>query len=98
MPVINNLDAEAVGVALGTEGDAARAGVFDRVRYEVAQDLLDEGGIAVNALGAASDLQPQSLAGGNTHELVLDLVEELFDRKIGPLRFDGARFELADVE
>ena len=95
---VPDLDADRAVAPAAAEQHLAALGVFQRVRQQVADHLLEQARIAVDVQAARNDPQRQPLRLGVIGELVAQPVEQVVDREAHRLGLDGAGLDLVDVE
>src|SRR6266705_536362 len=91
---------DAHGIAATATADHHAPGVRipDSVGHEIAQNPLEQRGIAAHYRAGAHEPQTQPFAGGVRCALAADLVEDRLDGKVEDLRAHDAGVELGDVE
>ena len=95
---VPDLDAELVAAPSAAEQDLAVAGIFHRIRQQIADDLLEQPRIAAHSQAARDHAPVEAIGRCVIRELGPQLVEQALDRKICDRRGDDSRFELVDVE
>ena len=72
--------------------------VFQGVREEIADHLLQEARIAPNVQPAARHAESEAGRLGMIRQLVPQSVQNIVHGEVGDIRLDGAHFDLIDIE
>jgi hypothetical protein len=73
-------------------------GIFQRVRNQVADHLLEEATIASNGQCAGNHPQREARRLRVVCQLVPEVIKQLVHREVGFFRLYGSRFNLVDVQ
>ena len=95
---ITNLDGEAAFVSPATEQDLATPGVFQGIRKQVPDHLLQQSRIAAYRKAAENHTQSKTLCLRVGGELILHAREQIVDRELNDFGANGAGLDLVYVE
>src|SRR3954452_13538070 len=97
-PRIPDLDAEILSTTAAAKQHLAVRGIFQRVRKQVADHLLQQARVAVYHDTALNHAQFKSVGLRVIGEFILQPVQQITDRKADDLRTDNARIDLVHIE
>jgi hypothetical protein len=97
-PGVPDLDPQLVAAPSAAEQNLARIGILHRVRQQVADHLLEQAGIAVDAEAARDHTPAETVRRRVKGELRPQVLQHGIDREIDHLSTDNASLELIDVE
>src|SRR6202035_2478453 len=97
-PGVPHLDAQLVAAPAAAEQDLAPLGIFDRVRKQVAERLLEQARIAAHVQATRDRAPTELLRRRVVAELGSEAIEQGANLKLDYVRTDDPRLELIDVE
>ena len=95
---VPDLDAQLSPAAPASDQHFAALGVFEGVRKQVADHLLEQARIGANELRAGQDAQREARRLRVVGQLLPEAVEQIIHRDVGDFGLNGAHLDLIDVE